>query len=260
MPYNKWCLLSPSATIYAHKQDIADIISNFTATIFIIQLGPNGHQFHAHESVLNRSSKFREEVHKAKSSKRATKQNILTLMAHDPVAFEQMLQYLYKDKFQLSKTKLTALDRIAEIHELMSLAKLYVLPGLQKQIVKLFSTSKILAKITPATFFDWAEDMYYEELDHENGPFKTFFARVAPSLMRCVDPSLMKDLCRMVNLGGGFAEELFRATHTVCFIVCCVVDTGTRLIRIGVARCCVCQEGGGGYGHGLRRYESFPTM
>lgn len=100
--------------------------SNFTATIFIIQLGPNGHQFHAHESVLNRSPKFRDEVHKAKSSKRATKQNLIQLMAHDPVAFEQMLQYLYKDTFQLSKTKPSAFDRMAEIRELMSLAKVRI--------------------------------------------------------------------------------------------------------------------------------------
>ena len=190
--------------------------SNFTTTIYIIQLGPNGHQFHAHESVLNRSPKLHEEMMKAKSSKRATKRNSLSLMAHDAVAFEQMLQYLYKDHFQLSKSKSSALARIAEIHELFSLAKHYMLPGLQKQIVKLFSGSKMLAKITPTTFFDWAEDMYYEELDHENGPFKSYFARVAPALLCTVEPGLVNDLCRMVKMGGGFAEELFKASHTVC--------------------------------------------
>ncbi len=84
----------------------------------------------------------------------------------------------------------------------------------------------MIAKITPAAFFDWAEDMYYEELDHENGPFKVFFARVAPALMRCVDPSVSKDLCRMVKLGGGFAEELFKAMHAVFFSLSlfCVVS------------------------------------
>lgn len=172
---------------------------------------------HSHNmGMLTRCSKFREEIHKAKANKRATKQNLLPLMAHDAVAFEQMLEYLYKDHFKLSKTKATALERIAEIHELMSLAKHYVLPGLQKQVVKLFSGSKILAKITPGTFFDWAEDMYYEELDHKKGPFKAFFARVAPPLMRCVDASVKEDMCRQIKLGGGFAEELFKAACTVC--------------------------------------------
>lgn len=156
-----------------------------------------------------------EEIAKAKANKRSTKQNILPLMAHDPVAFEQMLQYLYKDKFQLSMSKASALARIKEIHELMSLAKHYLLPGLQKQIVKLFAGSKILSKITAATFFDWAEDMYYEELDHENGAFKKFLARVAPMLIKHASPELVKDLGKMVRMGGGFAEELFKASHEV---------------------------------------------
>jgi hypothetical protein len=63
--------------------------------------------------------------------------------------------------------------------------------------------------------------MYYEELDHENGPFKAFFARVAPPLMRCLDPIVLKDICRMVKLGGGFAEELFLAAHAVWFHPSC---------------------------------------
>ena len=191
-------------------------IRKFTTTIFIIRLGVNGHQFHAHESVLIRSAKLRDEIEKAKSSRRATKHNTLLLMAHDAVAFEQMMQYLYKDKFQLSRAKTTAIARIAEIKELFSLAKHYQLEGLQKQIVKMFSSSKMLAKISPATFFDWAEDMYYEEIDHENGPFKDYFAQVAPNLMRTLEPAVIKDLCRMIKLGGGFAEELFKATHSVC--------------------------------------------
>lgn len=187
---------------------------NFTATIFIIQLGPDGPQFHAHESVLKRSPKLAEEIDKAKANKRATKQNTLPLMAHDAIAFEQMLQFLYKDKFLMSKNKNTPLARLEEFKELMSLAKHYVLPGLQKQVVKLFSSSKIMSRIPPGKFFDWAEDMYYEELDHENGPFKVYFSKVAPMFMKGVDEATRKDLVRMVKQGGGFAEQIFVAATT----------------------------------------------
>lgn len=190
---------------------------NFTATIFIIQLGPDGPQFHAHESVLKRSPKLAEEIDKAKANKRATKQNTLPLIAHDAIAFEQMLQFLYKDKFLMSKTKHTPLARLGEFKELMSLAKHYVLPGLQKQIVKLFSSSKIQAKVPPSAFFDWAEDMWHEELDHDNGPFKVYLTKVAPMLVKGADEATKKEILRMVNQGGGFAEQLFIAVSTVSF-------------------------------------------
>lgn len=137
-------------------------------------------------------------------------------MPHDVVAFEQMLQFLYKDKFLLSKNKTTAIARLDEFKELMSLAKHYDLPNLQKQIVKLFSSSKILARIPPGTFFDWAEDMYYEELDHEKGPFKIYLSKVAPMLMKAADEATRKDLVKMIKNGGGFAEQLFIAATTVC--------------------------------------------
>ena len=197
---------------------------NFTATIFIIQLGPDGPQFHAHESVLKRSPKLAQEIDKAKANKRATKQNTLPLMAHDAIAFEQMLQFLYKDKFLMSKNKSSPDERLGEFKELMSLAKHYVLPGLQKQVVKLFSSSKILSKITSGHFFDWAEDMYFEELDHENGPFKVYLSRVAPTLVKGADEATMKELVGMVKHGGGFAEQLFIAAATVsshCSMVFC---------------------------------------
>ena len=136
-------------------------------------------------------------------------------MTHDAIAFEQMLQFLYKDKFLMSKNKITPHERLGELKELMSLAKHYVLPGLQKQVVKLFSSSKILSKIPPGHFFDWAEDMYYEELDHENGPFKVYLSRVAPTLMKGADEATMREMVRMVKQGGGFAEQLFIAAATV---------------------------------------------
>ena len=164
---------------------------------------------------MKRSPKLAEEIEKAKANKRATKQNTLPLMTHDAIAFEQMLQFLYKDKFSLTKNKTTLIARLEEFKELMSLAKHYVLPSLQKQVVKLFSSSKILAKIPPGSFFDWAEDMYYEELDHEKGPFKVYLSKVAPMLMKAADEATRKDLVRMIKSGGGFAEQLFIAATTV---------------------------------------------
>ena len=136
-------------------------------------------------------------------------------MAHDAIAFEQMLQFLYKDKFLLSKNNTKPEGRLGEYKELMSLAKHYVLPNLQKQIVKLFSSSKILSKIPPGNFFDWAEDMYYEELDHGDGPFKLYFAKVAPMLVKEADETTMQGLIPMIKLGGGFAEQLFIAAAAV---------------------------------------------
>lgn len=143
-------------------------------------------------------------------------------MTHDAIAFEQMLQFLYKDNFLLSKNKKTPEGRLEEFKELMSLAKHYDLPGLQKQVVKLFSSSKILGKVPPGTFFDWAEDMYYEELDHDKGPFKLYFSKIAPVLMKGADEATMKDMVRMIKQGGGFAEQLFIAATTVsslCLII-----------------------------------------
>ena len=198
-----------------HKDSRLDKHRNFTATIFIIQLGPDGPQFHAHESVLKRSPKLAGEIEKAKANKRATKQNTLPLMNHDAIAFEQMLQFLYKDKFFMSKNKKSPDEHLGELKEVMSLAKHYILPGLQKQVVKYFSSSRILGKIPPRRFFDWAEDMYYEELDHENGPFKLYLSKVAPTLLKGADGATRKELVGMVKQGGGFAEQLFIAAVTV---------------------------------------------
>ncbi|KAL2037765.1 hypothetical protein N7G274_009490 [Stereocaulon virgatum] len=195
--------------------------TNFTTSIFIIQLGPEGRPdcptFHAHESVLCGSKIMALEIEKAKANRRATKQNTLPLMPHDPVAFEQMLQFLYKDRFNLTADPpkpappITAIERMREIHELFSLAKHYQLPNLQKQVVKLFSHARMLSKVTPATFFDWAEDMYYEELDHDVGPFKAYFSRVAPVMLREAKEETLTELYRMTAQGGGFSCELFKA-------------------------------------------------
>lgn len=159
------------------------------------------------------------EIAKARRNKRSTRQNVLYLLPHDSVAFEQMVEYLYKDKFTLSKNKDTAVQRLAEIQELFSLAKHYVLPDLQRQVVRLFSASKFLQKVHASTFFDWAEDMYYDELDHRNGAFKVYLMRVGPALMRGLGEDVIKDIGRMVKNGGAFAEDLFMAAYQVRFPV-----------------------------------------
>ena len=182
--------------------------------MFTCQLGKDGPELKAHEFTLKRSPVLVEAMQKARANKRVTKHEILNLMAHDKTAFEQMLCYLYTDKFQMTKNKSTT-ARLDELKELMSLAKYYKLPDLQKQVIQVFKTSKLVTQIPRAKFFDWAEDMYYEELDHENGPFKIYFSTVAPSLLKGMDEECKHSLTTMVSHGGGFAEQLFIAATTV---------------------------------------------
>ena len=184
--------------------------------MFTCQLGKDGPELKAHEFTLKRSPVLVEAIQKARANKRVAKHQILDLMAHDKTAFEQMLCYLYTDKFQMSKKKgITTAARLEELKELMSLAKYYELPDLQKQVVQVFKTSKLITQIPRAKFFDWAEDMYYEELDHKDGPFKVYFSMVAPSLLKGMDEECKKSLAEMMNHGGGFAAQLFIAATTV---------------------------------------------
>ncbi len=220
----------------------------------MIQLGDNGHHFHAHESVLRRSPKLSEDIAAAQSKKRVSLHNLLPLMPHNPVAFEQMLEYLYNDRVQLTKSQPSASARMDEIRELFSLAKYYLLPELQKHVVKLFSDSNILNKVTSAKFFDWAEDMYSEELDIENGPFKSYFALVAPTLLCKVTPGLMEEVCRMVKVGGTFAVELFKACHRVRFFFLPIRHT--LLIETGFDYE-LCRQGGRLARESLAKRDSF---
>ena len=170
-----------------------------------------------------KSPKMAEEIHKAQINPRRARQQTLHIDPHDAGAFEQMLQYLYTDRVTLLKLS-SVLGRLKELHELMSLAKHFQLPGMQKLVVKMFAKSKLQSKVDAVTFFDWAEDMYYEELDHEHGQFKKYFERVAPTLMmndvekgeeRGMSNDLMTQILDMVKLGGGYAQELFKAAHAV---------------------------------------------
>ncbi|KAL9100484.1 MAG: hypothetical protein Q9163_004139 [Psora crenata] len=196
-----------------------DGFMNFNSTVYEIKLGETDFKYHGHESVLAKSPVLLQEIEKAKKNPRRARQQTLHLDPHDPGAFEQLLQYLYRDQF-VSLNLSSVLGTLKEFHELMSLAKHFQLPGLQKLVVQTFQKSKLLTKVDALTFFDWGEDMYYEELDHEKGPFKKYFERVAPTMIkeamvkggsRGLDKGLMTKLLEMVKLGGGYAEELFKA-------------------------------------------------
>ena len=85
--------------------------------------------------------------------------------------------------------------------------------------MKAFSQSRMVGKIPVNRFFDWSEDMYYEELDKEKGPFRAFFARVAPGLVKKAKEGEVGEIAKIVGQGGGFAGEIFRAVHAVCSLL-----------------------------------------
>ena len=61
--------------------------------------------------------------------------------------------------------------------------------------------------------------MYYEELDKEGGPFRGFFASVAPGLVKRAKEGEVKEIAKIVGQGGGFAGEIFRAMYAVCILL-----------------------------------------
>ena len=87
-------------------------------------------------------------------------------------------------------------------------------------MVKAFSQSRMVGKVPVNRFFDWSEDMYYEELDKEKGPFRAFFARVAPGLVKKMKGGDMGEIAKIVGQGGGFAGEIFKAMYAVCSFLC----------------------------------------
>ena len=205
---------------YSSNQTIsADICGrNFSATIFVIYLGQSDVQYHAHESVLLRSTKMVDEVQKAKNKGRRTQQHILKLGPHDPQAFSQMLQYLYKDDFVPIKENRSRQARMKELLELMSLAKFYNLLGLQKLVMSHVRRSKVSSRATFSEFFEWAEDMYCEELDHTDGQFKTYFRETAPELIQKAEPKERERLSELIRPPAAFGKELFKVTLEVHII------------------------------------------
>ena len=179
--------------------------------IYTLRLGTDDqHQLYAHETVLLRSPKFAEIVGKAKGKIRQA--SLLQLNPHEPRSFEQLISYLYTDDFKVLPAKEPE-ERIKQYQELMSLAKFYVLPDLQKLVIKKIHSSKVLARIAPNVFFEWAEDMWCEELNHEKGPFTGLFRAVAPYKLRHANPEQKKDILGLV--AAGFAQEMFKAAMKV---------------------------------------------
>ncbi len=86
--------------------------------------------------------------------------------------------------------------------------------------MKAFSQSRMVGKMPVNQFFDWSEDMYYEELDKEGGPFRGFFARVAPGMVKRANEGEVKEIAKIVGQGGGFAGEIFKALYAVCLLLC----------------------------------------
>lgn len=218
-------MIDPAIDIFRHR--------NFNATIFEVHLGASDFKFHVHENFLKKSPTLVEKVKEAKQKPRRADNQILYLDEHDPGAFEQAVQYLYMDKFKLIKQN-TNLGRLRELHELMALAKILQLRPLQKQIVATFAKSNLINKISIWTFFDWAEDMYYEEIDFQKGPFQKYFAHNAPDLLKnsflgrerivqgqVVDepPHELRDkIMLQVKTGGAYAMEIFSIMHDVCWL------------------------------------------
>ena len=80
------------------------------------------------------------------------------------------------------------------------------------RVVKLENVQK---KAEADAFFDWAEDMWYEEMDPVNGPFATFFRRHAPAMMLSSQDKDLQSMLKCVSAGGEFVKEVFIAMYEV---------------------------------------------
>ena len=105
--------------------------------------------------------------------------------------------------------------RMKEIHEVMSLAKHYDMPGLQKDIMRVVSKDRFVQKVSVAAFFDWAEDMWYEEMDEKNGPFAKYLQRHAPAMLHSATETDVRGMMKCIGRGGEYVQEIFVALHKV---------------------------------------------
>ena len=115
---------------------------------------------------------------------------------------------------------------MTEFAKLMSLANIYAMPGLQKEILRVVTREKIVNKAGAAAFFQWGEDMWYEDLDEEKGPFVTYFRRYAPGIFQIATEQDVKQMLRSVEVGGTYIKECFIALHKVRF---CDTGSGNRI-------------------------------
>ena len=105
--------------------------------------------------------------------------------------------------------------RLKEIHDVMSLAKYYSMPGLQKDIMRVVGKDRLAHKVGVAAFFDWAEDMWYEEMDRRHGPFAKYLERHAPAIILNATEKDLKSMMKSIGRGGDYVKELFVAMHKV---------------------------------------------
>ena len=185
--------------------------------MYILALGERGRQFHVHENKLAQSPKFVEFITKARLNRRATRQNFIVLPPHDPIAFDQLVTFLYSNVATLSPTANTPYQKFAEIHDLFAVAGAYGLKALQAKVVLLMRDSKMLTKISTSTYFDWLQDMYEDAIDHENGPLHEYFLRVGPAILRGLPRKTMLEVGEMAKNGGAFARDLFLVGALVCY-------------------------------------------
>lgn len=154
----------------------------------------------------------------AKNKLCKTQQQIIQLLPHDKGAFGQLVGFLYSDQFktlECNKAKKRIGYRMKEIFEVMSLAKYYDMPSLQKDIMRVVSKDRLVQKVDAGAFFDWAEDMWYEEMDMKNGPFIKYLQRHAPAMLRSATEKDLKGMKKIINGGGEYVKELFVAMHKV---------------------------------------------
>lgn len=177
-----------------------------------------GQTYFIHEHHLSKSPRLLDEVKAAKSKCRKTQQQIIQLLPHNAGAFGQLVGYLYSDQFkalECNKGYRMTGRRMKEIHEVMSLAKHYNMPGLQKDIMRMVSKDRFVQKVSVAAFFDWAEDMWYEEMDNKNGPFTKYLQRHAPAMLHFATEMDLKSMMKSIGRGGEYAKEIFVALHKV---------------------------------------------
>ena len=201
--------------------------SFYSSTVFEVNVGTNGFKAIAHEDVLSKSPILNEEMVKARARPQKVYQQIIHLPAHDKQDFGQMIDFLYKDKLKLRP--ITGVpERLKELRGVMTLAYIYKLPELQRQITQAFVKCEMLQKMPAPSFFDFAEDMFYRQTDRFNGPWTKYFRHVAPGLikghqvkesrgeLKQEDADAFVDrMCAAIWLGSLFAVELYRAQNGV---------------------------------------------
>lgn len=201
--------------------------SFFSSTVFEVNVGTNGVKAIAHEGVLRKSPILTEEMVKARARPQKVYQQVIHLPRHDKDDFAQMMDFLYKDKLTL-RPNTGVPDRLKELRGVMTLAYIYILPELNRQVTQAFVKCGMLQKMPAPSFFDFAEDMYYRQTDRFNGPWTKYFHHVAPGLIKGHQvkesrgeltqkdaDAFIDRMCSAVWLGSLFAVELYRAQNNV---------------------------------------------